>query len=70
MYIYSISIAKFGTILLLKFELNNFLVIWYQGIKYQSLCLIELIKVTKSDLLWCVEKSQEANADFFLAPTK
>lgn len=69
MYIYTISIAKFGGILPSKFELNKFLVIWYQGIKDQSLCLIQLIKVTKSDLLWCLEKSQEANADF-LAPTK
>lgn len=69
MNIYTISIAKFGAILPLKFELKNFLVIWYQGVKDHSLCLIELTKVTKNDLLWCLENGQEANA-YFLAPTK
>lgn len=62
MYIYIISVGKFGPILLLKFESNNLLVIWNQGIK-RSLHPIKTHKGDqKSDLPLCLEKSQEANS--------
>lgn len=46
MYIYIISTGKFGAILPLKSEINNSLIICYQGIKDQSL---HLIKAHKGD---------------------
>lgn len=58
---YIISIGKFGVILPLKFEIDSFLVICYQGKKINHHILPKLIKVTKSGLPWCLEKCQEAN---------